>query len=163
MKLTALIAAGLLVGSVAVAAAEDNPAVPTKADRAAIAKCVKDTTEYGGTMEKCIGIIADPCLAEPGTDNDVLMTACLDREATIWDDRLNDHYRALMAGLDDERKGKLKAQQKQWISLRDQTCEMEASFWDGGTGASSAATRCFMRETASRAITLNGFLGYLDQ
>jgi uncharacterized protein YecT (DUF1311 family) len=92
-----------------------------------------------------------------------MMGACLEREETIWDDRLNDHYKKLMAGLDDERKASLKAQQKAWIAVRDATCEMEASFWDGGTGAGPASIGCMLRETGHRALTLYGFLGYIDQ
>lgn len=163
MKFLAAVAVTLLFGAVTSVAAEDNPAVPTKADRAQIESCVQDAANNGETLDKCIGLIADPCLADPENSPTPLMGACLDREATIWDDRLNDHYKTLMAGLDDDKKASLKAQQKAWIALRDQTCELEASFWDGGTGAGPAAIGCQMRETAHRALTLYGFASYIEQ
>lgn len=165
MRLPVVLLSGLLIGCVSVSAAlaESNPAVPTKADRAKIAACVQDASDNGNSPQKCIGLLADPCVGDEANSPTALMEACYDRESTVWDERLNEHYKKLMAALDDDRKAKLKAQQKAWIALREQTCEMEASFWDGGTGGNVASTACFMRETAHRALTLFGFAGYLEQ
>ncbi|WP_237154237.1 lysozyme inhibitor LprI family protein [Oryzibacter oryziterrae] len=159
----AVLFGGLLISCAPSFAQEDNPATPTKADRQAIEDCIQSSSESGYSLDRCIGTVADPCLQEDGNDSTPMMEACSDKEATIWDDRLNAAYKQLMGKLDDDRKATLKAQQKAWIALRDQTCEMEASFWDGGTGAGPAATACYQRETGHRALTLEGFLSYLQE
>lgn len=143
--------------------AEDDPSAPTAADRAAIAGCLAAADAAGHGPDGCIGAVSEPCLAEPGNDSNVMMGACLDKEASIWDGRLNADYDRLMARLDDRRRRALRAMQRAWIALRNQTCEMEASFWEGGTGAGPASIACYMRETGHRAIVLRGYAAYLEQ
>lgn len=144
-------------------AAEDNPAEPTDADRHVIAACIDKAGNDGANTLRCIGAVSDPCLAEPDNDNTVMMAACLQREATIWDDRLNDDYQALMSGLEGEAKDKLKAGQKAWLTVRDTTCDVEGSFWEGGTGLGGALAGCMLRETGTRDLSLAALRAYLDQ
>jgi hypothetical protein len=40
-------------------------------------------------MSQCIGLIADPCVDEPGA-NTFTIVACNMREQKIWDEKLND-------------------------------------------------------------------------
>ena len=44
--------------------------------------------------ERCIGVIADPCLKRPARSRPPDMDECADRELAVWDDILNETYRA---------------------------------------------------------------------
>jgi len=161
-----LIAASVVLNVLAsgVAFAEDaDPSVPTDADRQVISDCLANTSSEGKTQLACIGAVSDPCLADPENDNTPMMAACLDRESTIWDERLNDDYKALMSGLDKAQAAKLRDSQRAWIGVRDATCDLETSFWDGGTGAGAAYTGCMLRETGARDISLAALRNYVDQ
>ena len=144
-------------------AEEGNPSEPSEADREAIATCIAGVEEPGANPLRCVGSVSDPCLAEPGNDNTVMMAACLEREATIWDERLNVDYQALLAGLEGEARDQLKVGQKAWLTVRDTTCEVESGFWLGGTGFGGALTGCLLRETATRDLSLVAVRAYLEQ
>ena len=144
-------------------AEENNPAEPTDSDRSVVAACIAKAGEEGASALRCVGAVSDPCLAEPGNDNTVMMAACLEREAAIWDERLNDDYKALLAGLEGEAKDKLKVGQKAWLTVRDTTCEVESDFWLGGTGFGGAVAGCMLRETGVRDLSLVALRAYLDQ
>ncbi|WP_051228383.1 lysozyme inhibitor LprI family protein [Pleomorphomonas oryzae] len=144
-------------------AEENDPTEPTDADRSVISTCIAKAGEDGADTLRCIGAVSKPCLAEPDNENTVMMAACLQREATIWDERLNDDYQALMAGLDGDPKDKLKAGQKAWLTVRNTTCDVEGSFWEGGTGLGGATAGCMLRETATRDLSLAALRAYLDQ
>lgn len=161
----------VLIGSLVVAtlaspaafAEEVDPATPTDADRQVIAECIMLSGEDGASPLGCIGKVSDPCLAEPGNDNTPMMAACIEREGVIWDERLNDDYKALMAGLDPALAKRLKDSQRAWIAVRDATCDIEVSFWEGGTGYGGALAGCLMRETGARDVSLVALRTYLDQ
>ena len=144
-------------------AEEGNPAEPTDADRGVIAACIDKAGEEGASALRCVGAVSDPCLAEPGNDNTVMMAACLERESTIWDERLNDDYKALLASLESDAKDKLKAGQKAWLTVRDTTCDVESGFWQGGTGLGGAVAGCMLRETGVRDLSLVALRAYLEQ
>ncbi|KWR90884.1 lysozyme inhibitor LprI family protein [Cupriavidus sp. IDO] len=81
------------------------------------------------------------------------MIDCIDGEAQRQDARLNKAYKALMGGLQSERKKQLQDAQRNWIKFRDTNC----SFYydpDGGTMARVSANDCVMTMTASRAKEL---------
>lgn len=161
-----LFAASLILTTLAITAAraEDaDPSVPTDADRQVIADCLANASSEGKNQLSCIGTVSDPCLADPANDNTPMMAACLDREAAIWDERLNDDYKALIGALDKEKAAKLRDSQRAWITVRDTTCDLEMSFWDGGTGAGAAYTGCVLQETGARDISLASLRNYVDQ
>lgn len=154
----------LIAWAPAEAFAEDtNPAEPTDADRRVIAECVASAPHENVSPLGCIGMVSDPCLANPDNENTPMMAACLEREAAIWDERLNDDYQALMDGLDKAEAGKLRDSQRAWLTVRDATCDIEASFWEGGTGYGGAIAGCMLRETGARDISLVALRTYLDQ
>ena len=163
---------GVLAACLAVAAAfattgalayDENLNVPTDADRDKITSCLDDAIENGTTGDACVGLVSGPCLADPENFSNVAMGGCLDRERTIWNGVLNADYKELMKGLDRKRAGELKATQKNWIALREATCAMEVSFFEGGSGMGNASLGCALRETAHRALTLHAFTDYLGQ
>lgn len=164
MRRTAAVCFVLVMACAGAARAEEgNPAEPTDADREVIAACITKAGDEGASALACVGVVSDPCLATPGNDNTVMMGACLERESTIWDERLNDDYKALLVGLDGEAKDKLKAGQKAWITVRDTTCDIESGFWLGGTGYGGALTGCLLRETGTRDLSLVALRTYLEQ
>ncbi len=150
-------------GASAARAEEGNPAGPTDADRDVIAACIAKAGDEGASAFRCFGVVSDPCLAEPGNDTTVMMGACLERETAIWDERLNDDYQALLAGLEGGAKDKLRAGQKAWLTVRDTTCEVESGFWLGGTGFGGALAGCRLRETGMRDLSLVALRAYLEK
>lgn len=111
--------------------------------------------------ERCIGVVANPCLDGDKAASTAAMNACIDRERSVWDDILNETYRRLGEKLDAEQKAKLRDMQRAWIASRDASCHF---YWDyyKGTIASPMASSCVNRETARRALFLLGFL-YADK
>jgi uncharacterized protein YecT (DUF1311 family) len=94
------------------------------------------------------------------------MRACVKEELAIWDGRLNAAYKALKGQFASGETGvvtagavdKLKAAQRAWISVRDQTCSLEGAMHGGGL-ASYWQDMCRLRQTAVRA----GFLESMVQ
>lgn len=161
-----LLAISLILGAATAGAAraEDvDPSVPTDADRQTVADCLEKAASEGGSQLACIGAVSDPCLADPDNDSTPMMAACLEREAAIWDERLNDDYKALIAGLDEAEATRLRDSQRAWLTVRDATCDIETSFWEGGTGLGGAYSGCMLRETGARDVSLGALRTYLDR
>jgi uncharacterized protein YecT (DUF1311 family) len=130
-------------------------AKPAPRDATAVQNCLKAPRGKELNGERCIGVVADPCLKKAGTTAD--MNACADRELAAWDAMLNDTYRSLAEHLDDEQKAKARDMQRAWIESRDKTCQFYWDFYQG-TIASPMGSYCVLRETARRAMFLKFFL-----
>lgn len=146
--------AAMLVWPLAAPAAPDAKATRTIED------CVKTAAPAGkpaSDAERCIGIVANPCLDDDNTKSTADMNACVDREHAVWDDILNETFRRLREKLDEAQRVKLREMQRAWLADRDKTC---AFYWDfyQGTMASPMAAACVNRETARRALFLLGFV-----
>ena len=76
---------------------------------------------------------------------------CASVEHAYQDKRLNAVYKQLMASLDAEDKRKLKAEERQWIVYRDQTCNAENQ-------PETAPEGCQVETTADRATQLEARL-----
>ena len=129
-------------------------------DSNTVQDCVKTAAGPGvdyAKAERCIGVVANPCLDGDKATSTAAMNACIDRERSVWDDILNETYRRLGDKLDAGQKAKLRAMQRAWIASRDASCHF---YWDyyQGTMASPMASSCVNRETARRALFLLGFL-----
>jgi uncharacterized protein YecT (DUF1311 family) len=142
---------------VAIATSRAEPAKPDARDSSAVQSCIKSVGANLLRAERCIGIVADPCLKRPAAQSTAGQVACADRELVVWDDILNETYRRLRDKLDDEQKAKAREMQRAWIDSRDRTCGF---YWDyfQGTMASPMGALCRNRETARRALFLLGFL-----
>jgi uncharacterized protein YecT (DUF1311 family) len=129
---------------------------PDARDSAVIQDCIKSAAEPR-QMERCIGIVADPCADRDDTKSTADQVACAAREHAVWDDILNETFRRLRDKLDAKQKVKLRDMQRAWVESRDRTC---AFYWDHfqGTIASPMSAFCNNRETARRALFLLGFL-----
>jgi uncharacterized protein YecT (DUF1311 family) len=132
-------------------------AKPSVRDSAKVQSCIKSARGGPQREERCIGIIADPCLDRPQAQSTAGQVACADRELAVWDDILNETFRRLNNKLDEEQKVKLRDMQRAWIESRDRTC---AFYWDfyQGTMAHPMRAYCANRETARRAMFLLRFL-----
>jgi uncharacterized protein YecT (DUF1311 family) len=147
--IAALIALALLTASSFAEAAKPNPR-----DVVAVENCLKSQRGRELKGERCIGIVADPCLKRVGSTSE--QNACADRETVVWDAMLNGFYERMRNNLDEEQKGKARDMQRVWIENRDKTC---AFYWDfyQGTMASPMSAYCNLRETARRAMFLKFF------
>jgi uncharacterized protein YecT (DUF1311 family) len=134
-----------------------EPAKPAARDVAAVQSCLGSQRGKESRGERCIGVLADPCLKRPTTRSTADQNACTDREHAVWDGMLNDIFRRLRDKLDDEQKDKLRDMQRAWIESRDKTCAFYYDFYQG-TMASPMNAYCNVRETARRAVFLKFFL-----
>jgi uncharacterized protein YecT (DUF1311 family) len=136
--------------------AKSSPDKSNVRDSAAIQDCIKSAAEPR-QMERCIGIVADPCTDRDDAKSTADQVACAAREHAVWDDILNETFRRLRDKLDAKQKIKLRDMQRAWVDSRDRTC---AFYWDHfqGTIASPMSAFCNNRETARRALFLLGFL-----
>jgi uncharacterized protein YecT (DUF1311 family) len=152
MKACAAAVAALLL---ATTAAPAESARPSPKDTAVVQTClISDRSgEHGG--ERCIGVVADPCLQNASSTAD--MTDCSARELRVWDALLNEAYGQVRKMVDAKQQIKLRDMQRAWIASRDKTCTF---YWDfhQGSIASPMAAYCMVRETGRRAIFLRGFL-----
>jgi uncharacterized protein YecT (DUF1311 family) len=130
-------------------------AEPNARDVAAVENCLKSQRGKELKGERCIGVVADPCLKQARSTAD--SNACADRELSVWDAMLNETYRRLGEHLDDDQKTKARDMQRAWIESRNKTCDF---YWDyfQGTMASPMSSYCSARETARRAMFLKFFL-----
>jgi len=128
---------------------------PQPKDSAAIEKCIKAKTKVGRNWltETCIGVIADTCAKDDGTDREVI--DCYDRELAVWDDMLNKSYQTLLKALDKEQQDKLREMQRAWIESRDKTCEFLYHYF-GGIMANPMIAACKTRTTGRQALYLRG-------
>lgn len=155
LAFSALVAVGMLL--MAAPSIAQNPK-QAGADSKAIQSCVKNVKgSVARSGERCIGIVADPCLNRPGAQSTADMVQCAGREAAVWDDILNETFRRLRDKLDEQQKVKLRDMQRAWIESRNRTCDFYHDYHQGTIAAPMGAL-CVNRETARRALFLLDFL-----
>jgi hypothetical protein len=95
---------------------------PTTKEIAAVRDCAETHEEdLDGVERKCpFNLVSTPCTEKLERQSNVGMADCYDLEASIWDDLLNENYKSLAAGLDDQQKAKLRDMQRAWIGLSRQ-------------------------------------------
>jgi uncharacterized protein YecT (DUF1311 family) len=77
------------------------------------------------------------------------MQDCIEAEFVYQDARLNSAYKALMSGLPNEGREKLKAEERAWISDKETTCKWNAE--TEGQAQRIEANLCSLEQTAARA------------
>ena len=129
----------------------------TARDSAVVQSCIKSAGNDREQLERCIGVVANPCAEEPDAQSTADQVACAARERAVWDDILNETFRRLREHLDAKQTIKLRDMQRAWIGSRNRTCDF---YWDffQGTMASPMSAFCYNRETARRALFLLAFL-----
>ena len=81
-------------------------------DSRAIQSCIKEQGSRNESPERCIGIIANPCLDRPDGQSTLGQIQCYQREHLVWDDILNESYRRLQEQLDGKLKTALRDMQR---------------------------------------------------
>ena len=129
-------------------------------DVAAIRGCAdKYADKVDEGERRCVfALVSDPCVKRREMQPDASRAECFRAEQAIWDELLNDNFRKLREGLDDDQKAKLRDMQRAWIAYRDTTCEF---YYDKiqGSMATTMTAACLARETARRALLLRFFQG----
>ena len=129
---------------------------PRSKDLNAVQACLKSKPQSTAGQERCIEVVAKPCIGDEGARADFEVVACLRREQAVWDQLLNAAYRNLQNSLADDQREKLREMQRSWLQSREQTCEFYYHYFQG-TMAKPMIANCENRETARRAIFLVGF------
>ena len=101
------------------------------------------TPGYGQCMDKASSTVA--------------MSACIQAETQVQDQRLNRVYKQLMGKLDAGQQKSLRDVQRKWLAYRDGNCgfHVQAS---GGTMAQLEGGSCVMDMTRDRAAELERVL-----
>lgn len=132
---------------------------PGADDEARITQCLSGAD---GSEEKCISLVSEPCMALPGGETTVGITACFRRESKVWDGMLNRDYQALKRAMSREEFVALRDTQRAWIKYRDLKCAYPYTVIKG-TIAGNFAASCFNTETARRAIDLKRWRDWMNQ
>lgn len=135
-----------------------SPRAPTAQQIELIRACAaKNRDDLDAGEQQCLfKLVADPCMGDPGSASDGQMADCYEIEGAVWDALLNDNYKSLLAGLDQDQTAKARAMQRAWLAYRDTTCQF---YYDKihGSMAGMMTAACITRETARRAMLLDFF------
>jgi uncharacterized protein YecT (DUF1311 family) len=145
---TAILLLALLASGTAASAQEKLRAE----DSRAIQSCIKEKESKEGA-DRCIGIIANPCLDTPAGQSTQGQADCYRREHLVWDDILNETYRRLQGQLEGKLKNQLRDVQRVWIESRKQQCGFIVDVIQGSIAIPINAS-CMNTETARRALYL---------
>lgn len=104
----------------------------------------------------------DPC-RDPQSQAE--MNMCAREKFKAADAELNRVYNRLVSKLGDDegQRDKLKTAETAWLKYRDDNCEYEASFYDGGSMRPLILSSCFERMTKARTAELRGQIKELNQ
>lgn len=124
-------------------------AQPSANDRKAIEACLERDRDTLG--DKCIGIVADPCIASVHGESEKAK-ACAARELALWEAEMEAALKRVRAGGFTELSRASDQAQQSWKASLDVLCsafdKVDPGMLPGG------ATTCRMHETASRALML---------
>ncbi len=87
------------------------------------------------------------------------MLDCAQTEYERQDGMLNDTYKHLLAGQDDNGRTQMRDEQRKWIKRRDAACNAEADAEAGGTLAPVTRAECLAKYTAKRTAALQDSSG----
>jgi uncharacterized protein YecT (DUF1311 family) len=125
-------------------------------DSHAIQNCIKEKESKEGA-DRCIGIIANPCLDTPEGQSTHGQADCYRREHLVWDDILNETYRRLQVSFEGKLKTQLRDVQRTWLEARKQQCGFYTDVIKGSLAIPIGAS-CMNTETARRALYLLSIL-----
>lgn len=145
-RVTALVFLMACLGAPAPAAAQASNPNP------GLDACVAAAGASRAALEGCKGVVAEPCIEQPGGDTTGGMIRCYSAEALAWTAVLD---AALAQARENEpRAAALGASQEAWRLWREAECRYQASMYEGGTLAGVIANSCNADLTADRAIAL---------
>jgi uncharacterized protein YecT (DUF1311 family) len=85
---------------------------------------------------------------------------CSSQEFQAADKKLNQVYQQLQPKLNSKQKQRLIVAQRSWLKFRDESCDYEAGYFEGGSVAPSIYGYCRARVTKER---IKDFERYLEQ
>jgi uncharacterized protein YecT (DUF1311 family) len=124
-------------------------------DKTSVHECLKSTRAQSKPARNCIGAASRICEEKPGMESTAGMRDCYLRESAVWEELLNERYRALLGELSKKGAEKLRDIQRVWITWREEKCQLPYLLFEGGTMAIPASAYCFMETTAERALELD--------
>jgi len=145
--------AGLLLAVQPVAAQD-----ATAADHATVQRCLEEKVAANEERERCVGVIADPCLEKSEDPSTFGMADCSRREYAVWDERLNSTYRKLMKDIDAKQQRDLRDLQRAWIAFSDRKCGLYRVMQPEGSIVIPIAAYCTMQEVGRQATFLETML-----
>jgi uncharacterized protein YecT (DUF1311 family) len=143
--------------------------VRTNADKAAREATARSEPERAGPSgrladaardatlqpESCIGVVANPCIGGPELGGTQGEAACSGRELAVWDERLNQSYRAALDAAAPAVAEGYRAVQRAWIQYRDARCQrLVALETSNGSMAVPLSAACLLDLTARQALWL---------
>jgi hypothetical protein len=116
-------------------------------DKKKIEACIKPFDESGKFGAKCIGIVADPCIAQ-SKENEAKIAVCAQRELAVWENLLKPSVAmTTAAGFDDVTKA-VAGSEDAWKKHRDVFCPVfEKTEFGPSQGG---AAYCRLQITAQR-------------
>jgi lysozyme inhibitor LprI len=129
------------------------------ADRAAIASCLRDSTDR---PRACIGTIAVVCARQASGDRREAEIACTRREAAIWRERLELAAMLLGQRLESGSRSRFVALQRSWESYTAQKCAFIGDVQPPARAAVMQAG-CELNEVAQRALEVERLTRRLAQ
>lgn len=141
----------------------------TDQDRTALIQCLDKAKKTKAEAKSCIGAVQKPCLDAPDGQSTLGMQICTNREAAVWDERLNKAYKAALGAYGktettNSNGGKvvgadiIRDAERAWLGFREKKCAAEGLPMAGGTGAALLIDECYLDETAHQAIWLNSLI-----
>jgi uncharacterized protein YecT (DUF1311 family) len=156
--------AGTVVAVLAFASA--GKAQDPEAALADVRACLEENR--GADARTCVGVYAQACMAEPGGDTTLGMSACTTVEAAAWDRVLDETFAELIVLSRDrmaleEQAGvaptpldeMLRHAQGAWIAFREADCAQEYAAWGDGSMRTIAGAWCRLDRTSRRVIDLD--------
>ncbi|WP_189341792.1 lysozyme inhibitor LprI family protein [Mesorhizobium sp. M2A.F.Ca.ET.042.01.1.1] len=156
-------------------------------DKAALAECLKYVGDFQGGVPgvndttpaihidntiklarhepaSCINYVTELCSFESDDGRSQLgLIDCANREVSVWEDRLNTTYAALMAKAAPKARDGYRKMQRAWIAYRDARCSAEASAETVNTDRqNNIMVSCALDATARQALILDDELSDLQ-
>lgn len=147
MRIIGLLLA-LTIASACATLARAQPQVASNA----VASCLASTDR--DARSACIGVVAGPCIEEPGGESTAGMMRCHLRERDLWRaqvDVLVTRLRARESPVQLQSLDRMLAAHEPWMQAR---CSYSALSFEGGSLARVIAAACLRTTTAELAIDL---------
>jgi uncharacterized protein YecT (DUF1311 family) len=140
----------------ALVAASCSPVAAPESAQAQQTVSVESCITAATTIEArraCKGVVADPCMREPGGDSTAGVVQCQSQEDEQWRALLVARLAGLTAD-DPTRSEALSTAQTAWLAYREAECAYQAAAYEGGSLARVVGASCYMDLTAERVISL---------
>ena len=113
--------------------------------------------------ENCVGYAAEVCMASDEDGSSTLgAAACVRREATAWESRLNASYKKLMVKVGPNAREAYRRAERSWIGYRDAMCSLPAARLGTHDRVVPLTANCMLDQTARQALWLDAEIAQLE-